>query len=647
MKLIFITPLRLICILLTILSLYSHGQINVGGEPYSFAHPTARVAIQDMVMPSIDMAKLQEEDEQDAQNGLPPRFGYPHDVQMDLSSSGTWSTLKGGDRLWRLTITCPGAISVNLLYDRFWLPKGGRFYVYNQTLNHVLGGFTEINNKGTHIDPGKFATGLVYGETITLEYFEPAEVAGKGIISIDYIVHGYRSIGILSKFENSESFGGSGNCQVNINCPEGNNWQEEKTGVALSLNNGIRWCSGSLVNNTRQDGTPYLLTADHCLPGGVDAISNPDLSYWSFYWNYESPGCSDGIDFIPLSTNGATLVANNANSDFALLLLDESPLDLPLDPYFNGWDRRNVATSNGVGIHHPSGDIKKIATHTITPASSSTIPPGPDNNYWQVRWSATANGFSVTENVSSGSPLFNANSHIIGQLYGGSSINCADPPNDPGVYGKIYASWNGSSDSRRRLRDWLDPDNLGLNVLDGVYAGCPSDLTITSGISSGTQVFQVSNSITATNIVSGNANVTYDAGQRVTLAPNFHARAGTAFSARIGGCNPAATTVLRESVLARVSHPPASHLDLNDESMFSVFPNPSHGIFTVKMDGKVDKENVDKIVEIYNLRGNLVFHGVVEPGGELRIDISEQPKALYLLKIHIEGDVITQKLIVE
>ncbi len=639
--------ITLISILLIKLSIASYGQINIGGEPYSFANPTARLAIQDMVMPSIDIVLLQEEDEQDAQDGLPPRFGYPHDVQMDLTSSGTWSTLKGGDRLWRLTITCPGAISVNLLYDQFWLPRGSRFYVYNQSRNHVLGGFTETNNKGTLGKPGKFATGLVYGETVTLEYFEPAEVAGQGIISIDYVVHGYRNIGVLSKFENSERFGSSGNCQVNVNCPEGNNWQDEKTGVALILNNGTRWCTGSLVNNTRQDGTPYFLTADHCLPGGVDAISNPNLGYWSFYWNYESTGCADGSDFIPPSTNGATLVANNGSSDFALLLLDESPIDLSLDPYFNGWDRRNVATSNGVGIHHPAGDIKKIATHTITPASSSTLAPGPANEYWQVRWSATANGFSVTEGGSSGPPLFNANSRIIGQLFGGSRINCADPPNDPGVYGKIYASWNGSSDSRRRLRDWLDPDNLGVNVLDGVYAGCPSDLTIATGISSGTQVFQVSNSITATNIVSGNANVTYDAGQRVTLAPNFQARAGTTFSARIGGCNPAATIALRESVLARVSHPPASHLDLNDQSVFSVFPNPSRGIFTVKMSGEVDKEDLDKLVEIYNLQGNLVFNGAVYPGGELQIDISKQPKALYLLKIRVEDQVITQKLIVD
>ncbi|MCG8386457.1 MAG: hypothetical protein MJA30_13000, partial [Cytophagales bacterium] len=82
--------ITLISILLIQLSIASYGQINIGGEPYSFANPTAREAIQDMVMASIDIVLLQEEDEQDAQDGLPPRFGYPHDVQMDLTSSGTW-----------------------------------------------------------------------------------------------------------------------------------------------------------------------------------------------------------------------------------------------------------------------------------------------------------------------------------------------------------------------------------------------------------------------------------------------------------------------------------------------------------------------------------------------------------------------------
>ncbi len=53
-----------------------------------------------------------------------------------------------------------------------------------------------------------------------------------------------------------------------------------KKAVALIVVNNSYWCSGSLVNNTSNDGTPYFLTANHC-------YSNP--SQWAFMFNWISP----------------------------------------------------------------------------------------------------------------------------------------------------------------------------------------------------------------------------------------------------------------------------------------------------------------------------------------------------------------------
>ncbi|MBC8346908.1 MAG: T9SS type A sorting domain-containing protein [Candidatus Marinimicrobia bacterium] len=313
-----------------------------------------------------------------------------------------------------------------------------------------------------------------------LEYFEPKEVKGEGKISISWVIHGYRYIDILSPFESLGDYGESGGCQVNINCsPEGNNWQDEKKSVALILAGGTRWCTGSLINNTRLDGMPYLLTANHCLDmqdiGGTiyDAINNPDLSNWSFYWNYESPDCSDGIDFIPRSTSGATVMANKSygnGSDFALLKLTENPKDITpeIQLYFNGWDQNNPG-QGGVGIHHPVGDIKKIGTHNIIPATSDCILGS--SSFWKINWQSTANGHSITESGSSGSPLYDSNHRVIGQLLGAFSClnpNCSDPPNDIANYGKFSVSWDNGTDPRRRLKDWLDPDNTGVTQLDGL-----------------------------------------------------------------------------------------------------------------------------------------------------------------------------------
>ena len=424
----------------------------------------------------IDLKKLREEDEKEKSLGVPPRFGYPIPVKLGLNNSGTWVTLANGDKIWRLGIQSEGALSINLLYDKFWIPDGAKFFVYSEDQKQSIGAVTAINNKGDRNDPEGFATGLIYGESITLEYYLPNDVKDEGVISIASVVHGYRYIQ-LNEFT-TQDFGNSGNCQVNVNCAEGSNWQQEKNAVALILVNGFRICTGSLVNTTCNDNRPVFLTANHCLGGG-DAINNPNLNNWSFYWQYESPTCTNPSSEPPLrSTVGATVIANNGNTDFALLNLTEDPRNrIGVTPHYLGWDRSGNAGTGGVGIHHPQGDIKKIATYTGTPVNS-TCTGDLNNNFWQTGFNPTANGHSVMEPGSSGSPLINLNRRVIGQLFRpGISALCPEQlcGNNPGSqqvsYGKFSVSWTGggATDSRRRLSDWLNPaGGIAPNTLNGI-----------------------------------------------------------------------------------------------------------------------------------------------------------------------------------
>ncbi|MDR0829470.1 MAG: serine protease [Prevotellaceae bacterium] len=436
------------------------------------------------IMPAINMNVIEQEDISDAENGLPPRFGFPHFVSYNLNNSGQWTTLENGDKIWQLEISCPNALSINLLYDQFWLPEGAKLFIHNADKTKSIGAFTSFNNQGDKNNPHDFATGLVYGNKCILEYYVPNSITEQGIISIQYVIQGYRYINVS---EATEVFNGSGNCQVNVNCVEGQNWQNEKNAVALILVNGNRYCTGSLINTTANDNRPLFLTADHCLGGWAqsvkgDAINHPNLSYWSFYWNYESPNCNNPTtEPSLLSTIGATVVANNGNSDFALLRLTEDPkLQSGITPYYLGWDRSGNAGTGGVGIHHPSGDVKKIATHNITPPINSncmnfTNNEGiyvPNGNFWRINWIATVNGHSVTEGGSSGSPLFNNSHRVIGQLYGAgycSNTNCSNPSADIANYGKFSVSWtgNGATDNRRKLQPWLDPRGTNPQTLDG------------------------------------------------------------------------------------------------------------------------------------------------------------------------------------
>jgi hypothetical protein len=59
-------------------------------------------------------------------------------------------------------------------------------------------------------------------------------------------------------------------------------------------------------------------------------------------------------------SNGASLVADYALSDFTLLLLDGLP-DPTFQVTFSGWDNTGADATMAVGIHHPRGVAKQIS----------------------------------------------------------------------------------------------------------------------------------------------------------------------------------------------------------------------------------------------------------------------------------------------
>lgn len=156
-----------------------------------------------------------------------------------------------------MEIYCPDALSINLLYDKFWLPDGAKLFVYSADKRQAIGAFTSANNKGTKEELRGFATDLIYSDDIFIEYYVPKGITDIGMISIAYIIHGYTYV--LSR-ENYEIT--SNQCQVNINCLEGMNWQNEKNAV-VKIIVGEKTGSGFLINTTANDNRPYLLTADH------------------------------------------------------------------------------------------------------------------------------------------------------------------------------------------------------------------------------------------------------------------------------------------------------------------------------------------------------------------------------------------------
>lgn len=426
-----------VLLLLTMCCLVSTSiaQVSQGGAPASLNMATLG-APETRSLPAVDAATLLAEDETESKD-VPLRFGYPHDVNFNLNNSGTWADAKDG-RVWRLRIESRGAYSINMIFDRFDLPSGGRFFVYNDNYDYVIGSFTEANEFPT----GEFSTQPVPGDAITLEYFEPAEAMGQSVISVSSVIHAYRNL--FGRTNNPlDNFGDSGTCNNNANCPEGAAWQNEKRGVVMLLTSGgSRFCSGSLINNTNNNSTPFVLTANHCTPSTTTV----------FMFNYESPGCPNVDGPTNHTMAGCAQLFNSSASDVYLVRIN-SNVPLTYNPFFSGWNANDVASTNSVCIHHPSGDIKKITFDNNAP-QSSTWSGTPANSHWRIlNWDD-----GTTEPGSSGSPLFDQNHRITGQLHGGTA-SCSNNIDD--YYGKFSLSMTNG------LRTHLDPGNSGVMAIDG------------------------------------------------------------------------------------------------------------------------------------------------------------------------------------
>ena len=425
-------------------------------------------------------------------------YNFGKFVVCDITSQsdGKWTDVDGG-RVWSLAIHAEDAKGLSLYYDDFWIPSGGELYIYNPSQSQKIGPFTTKNNHSS----GVFATELIYGDMLILEYFQPYFQTEDLKLSINRFAYAYRDIsgGELSGYNSSDD------CQVNANCSEGDAWENQKKSVCrIQIGSGwnVGLCSGALVNNTLNNCTPYVLSADHCFSGGD--ISDNGLNQSIFYFNYRSSNCSNSVPNNTYSITGCSKVANSGGEgnvgdpDFFLVELNSDP---DFDPYFSGWNRSNTAATSGVSIHHPSGDIMKISTFTNNLTSSSGLGFGFDNTtHWQVQWSGTNNGYGVTEGGSSGSPIYNQNALLVGVLTGGSSF--CDATNQTDIYGKLWHGWDQFSNSTsEQLKPWLDPANTNVIYLNGLY--CNQSAVVTAAFNSSETNVCLNSSVTFSSLSSG------------------------------------------------------------------------------------------------------------------------------------------------
>lgn len=444
-------------------------QMSYGGEPYSFKNTISQV-VPTIEIEALDAEALLAEDAAIPGKDHPLRIGVTKEVNYSIANSGRVDMLPDGGRVWRIAFHMEDATFTSMNFSTFNIPDGAELYLYTPDREYVIGKFINKNQ----MEDGTFYPQELPGEDIVVEYYEPANVAFEGELVINQISQGYYDFFHIKEIE-----GGIGNaegtCHPNAICYDATWHAQINSVVCYTMTSGgyIYMCSGAMINNTANNNTQYLLSANHCYESGT----------WKFYFGYQATSCSGSNGSILKTATGYELKAKddgNSSSDFMLVKITGT-INPSFDVFLAGWDLSTSVPTNPTScaaIHHPGGDIKKFSTpQNINNGSFAGY-----GKFWLANW-ALATG--TTEQGSSGSPLFNKDKLIVGQLYAGSSSCVAGQPEGSqgpsgwDLYGKISNSWtnNNNSSNSKKLKPWLDPNNTGASTLQGRWMnGAPSSI---------------------------------------------------------------------------------------------------------------------------------------------------------------------------
>lgn len=422
------------------------------------------------ILPRLDNASLLTNEVQQRRAGRAPQFAYAREVDVRPQTAGAWEQLEDGRTVWRYRITSPGAYSLNLGFERFHLPEGAIFLLYDPSKEQVLGPFTPADNEA-HL---ALWTPILNGDEAVLELQLPVGMDKQNAdIQLRFVNHDFAGMAKTL----------AGNCNIDVLCgasdgyPEVEAFRDVIQSVATYTVDGKYHCTGFLVNNTAADCRPYFVTAKHC------EVDSANAATVVVYWNYQNSSCRQvGSAANGRPGNGSKSVYNSgtifraawSSSDMTLLELDD-PIREDANAFFAGWNADTLLPAKGVAsIHHASSEEKRFSYSTQTIYRGSwgrgtvRIPNG--DHLIVPFWDA-----GVTEDGSSGGPLFNKQQQVIGQLHGGAAA-CGNQAFDS--FGWMGTSWEGGGTAKTQLRHWLDPLNTGQKSIGGRWnSRCHQSLT--------------------------------------------------------------------------------------------------------------------------------------------------------------------------
>jgi hypothetical protein len=399
----------------------------------------AAASIDSTFFQPLDIQSIHDQEVANERKGVAPRFAIAQKVAI---AADEW--VQDGDKLvWSHEVMAPTSVSLNFGFSKFYLPEGATLNIYSSDRTKFIRSFTSADNN-IHRE---LWTPVIMSDDVMIEVTAPEAVAKDVELELSTVGQGFRTF--------AESTQKSGSCNVDVACKESKGWDHEVNTVAVISTGGSSFCTGFMVNNTNNDKTPYFMTAAHC------RISASNAASLVTYWNYQTSKCRGARDGkLDQFNTGAVHLATNTKSDFTLVKLLQEPKP-EYHVNYAGWDATGKLGTPATGIHHPNVDEKSISFENdpVGPASYlGSDTPGDGTHVRITDWDV-----GTTEPGSSGSPLFNANHQVIGQLHGGGAA-CGNDESD--YYGAFHVSWKGDGSKTGSLKPHLDPKNTGRMTVD-------------------------------------------------------------------------------------------------------------------------------------------------------------------------------------
>ncbi len=379
----------------------------------------------------------------------------------DAAALLAWQPLASGGQAAALRLSAQGAQGVRLAVDVQQLPAGAvlRFYGADgeaEEISAAEAAQQRAANEQAGLTDAAARTvwsQIIDGSSGTLEVELPAGSTTEDVrLAVLRLTHLFLTPQ-QALLKNLRDVGESGSCNLNVACNfEDISMESRATAkMVFDSDDGSYLCTGTLLNDTHSSRTPYFVTARHCIGEASEAASL--VTYWFFRAASCSASSSAESSWQALG-GGAQLLSVHASYDTTLLRLNRQPPDGVV--YAGSYVGNALGRSASVlGVHHPSGDLQKYSSGTITgyaSCSGDTCSLSTNNSSYpmfQVVWSQ-----GTTEAGSSGSGLFmrdaaSGTRYLAGVLHGGQA-SCFNRSGED-VYGRFGSAFYAG------LGHWLIP----------------------------------------------------------------------------------------------------------------------------------------------------------------------------------------------